>query len=133
MACGVIDLDALSYVAAGPVEEPLQLQLRGGELEGHLAELCGPWRRSSCARPLRRRSARGRGVPRGHSLCNGDGLLRVTAPADTVQDRLRRRECGVARDFLMGLSRTLAPAEIEELAFEDFAVRRTRPIGHRCS
>lgn len=48
-------------------------------------------------------------------------VCRVTAPVDTVQDRLRRRECGVARDFLMALSISLA-AEIEELAFEDFVV-----------
>jgi hypothetical protein len=48
-------------------------------------------------------------------------VCRVTAPAETVQDRLHRRECGIARDFLMALSHTLA-AESDELGFEDFAV-----------
>ena len=120
MACGVIDLDALSYVAAGPVEDRFNCHFVVENLKAiwpnyaargvdHLvlARYVGAAHEVEAYREA---------IPSATVT-----VCRVPAPADTVQDRLRRRECGVARDFLMGLSRTLA-AEIEELAFEDFAV-----------
>ncbi len=120
MACGVIDLDALSYVAAGPVEDRFNSNFVVENLKAiwpnyaargvdHLvlARYVGAAHEVEAYREA---------IPSATVT-----VCRVTAPADTVQDRLRRRECGVARDFLMALSRTLA-AEIEELALEDFAV-----------
>ena len=120
MACGVIDLDALSYVAAGPVEDRFNSNFV-------LENLKAIWP-NYAARGVER-LVLARYVGAAHEIqayreaipSATVTVCRVTAPADTVQDRLRRRECGVARDFLMALSHTLA-AEIEELAFEDFAV-----------
>ncbi len=49
-------------------------------------------------------------------------VCRVTAPAETVRERLRRREVGLERDFLLSLSRTLA-AEMDDCrVIEDFVV-----------
>ena len=120
MTCGVIDLDALSYVAAGPVDDRFNSNFVVENLKAiwpnyaargvdHLvlARYVGVAHEVEAYREA---------IPSATVT-----VCRVTAPQATVQDRLRRRECGVAREFLMGLSRTLA-AEIEGLAFEDFAV-----------
>lgn len=48
-------------------------------------------------------------------------VCRLTAPAGTVQERVRNRELGVARAFLAGLARRLAQ-EFDALGLEDFAV-----------
>jgi predicted kinase len=120
MACGVIDLDALSYVAPGPVGDRFHSEFVLENLEAvwpnyaargvdHLvlARYVGAAHEVEAYR---------KAIPSATVT-----VCRVTAPAETVRDRLRRRECGIARDFLMALSRTLA-AEIDELALEDFVV-----------
>ena len=120
MACGVIDLDALSYVAAGPVEDRFNSNFV-------LENLKAIWPNYAARGVDRLVLARYVGAAyEGEAYREAIPsatvtVCRVTAPPGTGQDRLRRGECGVAREFLMGLWHTLA-AEIEGLAFEDFAV-----------
>lgn len=120
VGCGVIDLDALSYVAAGPVEDRFNSNFVVDNLKA-------VWP-NYAARGVER-LVLARFVGAGHEVeayreaipSATVTVCRLTAPAETVQGRLRRREYGIARDFLMALSQTLA-AEIDDLGFEDFAV-----------
>ena len=120
VACGVIDLDALSYVAAGPVEDRFNSNFV-------VENLKAVWPNYAARGVDHLVLARYVGAPHEVEAYREAipsatvTVCRVTAPPETVQDRLRRRECGIARDFLMALSHTLA-AEIDELVFEDFAV-----------
>ena len=119
-ACGVIDLDALSHVVSGPVEDRFNAKFV-------LENLKAVWPNYAARGVDHLVLARYVGAPQELEAYREAipsatvTVCRVTAPPQTVQDRLRRRECGLARDFLMALSPTL-DAEIDELRFEDFAV-----------
>ena len=113
-------MDALFYVTAGPVEDRFNSRLVLENLKAvwpnYAARGVDPLVLARYVRAAHEVEAYRKAIPSATVT-----VCRVTAPAEAVRDRLRRRECGIAQDFLMGLSRTLA-AEIEELAFEDFAV-----------
>jgi adenylylsulfate kinase len=120
VAIGVIDLDALSHASAGSVEDRFNSKFVVENLKAvwpnYVARGVDHLVLARYVAAAHELDAYREAIPSATLT-----VCRITAPATTIQDRLRRRESGLARDFLMTLSQTLA-AESEGLAFEDFAV-----------
>lgn len=120
----VIDLDSLSYVSPGVEDDRFNSRLV-------LRNLMAIWPNYASlgvdhvvlarfVAGVEELDAYRRAIPRATVT-----VCRVVAPAEIVQERLHRREPGVARAFLVELSRTLEP-EIDALALEDFVVENGR-------
>ena len=119
VAGGMIDLDALSYACPGPVEDRFNSELVLRNLEVLWPNYAA---RGVDHLVLARYVGAASEVDGYREAIPWSTLTvcRVTAPAKTVRERLRRREVGMERDFLVGLSQTLA-AEMDGRA-EDFVV-----------
>ena len=116
----MIDLDALSYACPGPVEDRFNSELV-------LRNLKAVWPNYAARGVDHLVLARYVGTPTeldAYRRAVPSATLtvcRVTAPAETVRERLLRREAGLERDFLLALSETLA-ARTGVSAVEDFVV-----------
>ena len=120
VAGGMIDLDALSYACAGPVEDRFNADL----VVRNLTAIWPNYQARGVDHLVLARYVAHAGELEAYRAAIPFSTLtvcRVTAPAPTVRERLRRREIGVERDFLLALSQTLA-AEPGDRAFEDFIV-----------
>ena len=120
VAGAMIDLDALSYASSGPVEDLFNSNLV-------LRNLKAIWPNYAARGVDHLVLARYVGAAEeldGYrdAIPSADLVVcRVTAPPETVQERLRRREVGLERDFLVALSQTLAVA-LDGGVVEDFVV-----------
>lgn len=120
MAGAMIDLDALSYACSGPVEDRFNSDLV-------LRNLKAIWpnyaERGVDHLVLARYVAAATELDGYRDAIPSATLVvcRVTAPAETVRERLRRREVGLERDFLLALSETLA-ADVDARVVEDLLV-----------
>ena len=119
-AAGVIDLDALSYVASGPVED----RFNSNFVLENLKAIWPNYAARGVNHLVLARYVGAAGEIDAYRQAIPSATLtvcRVIAPAATVQDRLRQREVGIGHDFLLALSQTLE-AESARAAVEDFVV-----------